>query len=187
MQNARMSDAVADLGTQLKVHQAGRRAESQGHTNQRRNPDDQLLPDEKNYAVGDGDGKRGEGVVIQSKNFKQRGGKREIRAPSCGSSGSQPRVVVSGSNGKEASTTGSGHLSVQSSGAQRRYDSIEHQRQSKIEKYLLNQQDQQYMANQEQQLALLRNQKHKGPGGVVAGFKGEHHNTFTASHHAGGI
>ena len=58
MQNARMSDAVADLGTQLKVHQAGRRAESQGHTNQRRNPDDQLLPDDKTYANGDAKGEQ---------------------------------------------------------------------------------------------------------------------------------
>ena len=33
---------------------------------------------------------------------------------------------------------------------------------------------------------MLRNQKHKGPaGGVAAGFKGEHHNTFSASHHGG--
>jgi hypothetical protein len=66
---------------------------------------------------------------IQSKNMKQsqKGNHREVRAPSSGSSGSQPRVQVAGN--KEGASSAS-HHSVNTSGVQRRYDSIEHQRQS---------------------------------------------------------
>ena len=60
---------------------------------------------------------------IQSKNMKftQKGHNREVRASSSGSSGSQPRVQVAGG-------TKTSQSSVNSSGVQRRYDSIEHQR-----------------------------------------------------------
>ena len=97
-------------------------------------------------------------VVIHSKNFKTRGAK--IRAPSCGSSGSQPRVkAVSVSSTKDG--TGSGQLSL-TSGAPRRYDSIEHARQSKIEKYLNNANDQKYLESQQQQIHQMRQKKVAG-------------------------
>ena len=66
---------------------------------------------------------------------------REVRAPSSGSSGSQPRVVAAGQSMKDSSLGGSVH-SVNQSGVQRRYDSIEHQRQSQIQKFLQSPQEQ---------------------------------------------
>lgn len=79
---------------------------------------------------------------IRSSNMQQstKGHRREVRAPSSGSSGSQPRVVVAPS-GKENGGSGC-HLSVNSSGVQRRYDSIEHQRQSQIDRFLQSPQEQ---------------------------------------------
>lgn len=72
---------------------------------------------------------------IRSNNMKEttKGQHREVRAPSSGSSGSQPRVMVAG-GGKDNGS--GGQLSVNSSGVQRRYDSIEHQRQSQIDRFL---------------------------------------------------
>ena len=60
---------------------------------------------------------------IQSRNFKGevKGKVKQVRAPSSGSSGSQPRVQVA-----NKTTSSGGQLSVNSSGVQRRYDSIEH-------------------------------------------------------------
>lgn len=85
---------------------------------------------------------------IQSTNIKtaKRNGQREIRAPSTGSSGSQPRVVATGEKTLHSQN------SVNSSGIQRRYDSIEHQRQSQIDKFLASPQD---------QIAVMMNQRAK--------------------------
>ena len=106
----------------INHYQVKKRAES--YNNKRRGDSNGSL-DELDQLMNEGErieDTQVEYEYIQSKNMKhsQKGNHREVRAPSSGSSGSQPRVQVAGSSTKDS------HHSVSSSGVQRRYDSIEH-------------------------------------------------------------
>lgn len=66
--------------------------------------------------------------------MNQKGKQKEVRAPSTGSNMSQPRVHVGGGSLKNSShhSSNAGSSNIHP----KRYDSIEHQRQSQINKFL---------------------------------------------------
>ena len=94
----------------INHYQVKKRAESYNKQRESLDKLDQLMQD----AIEDN---QVEFEYIQSKNIKHsnKGNHREVRAPSSGSSGSQPRVQVAGNGSKDGLSTAS-HHSVNSSG-----------------------------------------------------------------------